>query len=30
LAFETQVVDQLPTQPWDQSMDLVLTEQRII
>ena len=30
LAFETQIVDQLPTQPWDHPVDLVLTEQRII
>ena len=30
LAFETQVVDRLPTQPWDHPVDLVLTEQRII
>ena len=30
LTFEAQVVNQLPTQPWDQPVDLVLTEQRRI
>ena len=30
LAFDAQIVDQLPTQPWDHPVDLVLTEQRII
>lgn len=30
LTFEAQVANQLPTQPWDQPVDLVLTEQRMI
>ena len=30
LAFENQIVGQLPTQAWDHPVDLVLTEQRII
>ena len=28
--FENQIVDQLPTQPWDHPVDLVLTAQRLI
>lgn len=30
LAFESQIVPSLPTDPWDQPMDYVVTEERII
>lgn len=30
LAFESQIVPSLPTDPWDQPMDYVVTEERVI
>jgi 5-formyltetrahydrofolate cyclo-ligase len=30
LAFECQIVSELPTDPWDQPMDYVVTEKRVI